>query len=309
MSGWVKLHRKALASAVWANQDLWRFWSWCLMKAAYKPSTTLVKFKPVRLLPGQFVFSRALAAGETGLSERTVRTCLQTLNSLGTLSVAATNVYSLITITNWSAYQDEAGQVGQLTAKARPGTAQPLKRQEGKKDKTSGAGAAGDFEIFWAAYPKKRAKGAALAAWRKLDGTKTPLETLLLAIAAQKAGHDWQKDGGQYIPYPATWLNQRRWEDDLGEVESGPEKPTGLSDAELEYLLRGPGAGPGGGPGGERGPQRGAERDAQSPQCFVREHGVDREHRAEAAKPVCFVREQAGFDLSDTPATGRERRR
>ena len=104
MSGWVKLHRKALSSAVWANQDLWRFWSWCLMKAAYKPGVTLVKFLPVRLEPGQFVFSRARAAKETGLSERTVRTCLHSLASLENVTIQTTNTFSLITITNWAGY-------------------------------------------------------------------------------------------------------------------------------------------------------------------------------------------------------------
>jgi hypothetical protein len=25
---------------------------------------------------------------------------------------------------------------------------------------------------------------------------------------------DWQRDGGRFVPYPATWLNARGWEDD-----------------------------------------------------------------------------------------------
>lgn len=44
------------------------------------------------------------------------------------------------------------------------------------------------------------------------------MKAVLEAIAANKAGHDWQKDGGQYIPHPATWLNASGWED---EVEGG----------------------------------------------------------------------------------------
>ena len=26
---------------------------------------------------------------------------------------------------------------------------------------------------------------------------------------------DWTKDNGQFIPYPTTYLNQRRWEDEI----------------------------------------------------------------------------------------------
>ncbi|HJY46672.1 MAG TPA: hypothetical protein VJ301_18810, partial [Propionibacteriaceae bacterium] len=68
----------------------------------------------------------------------------------------------------------------------------------------------GDFDRFWKQYPKKVGKGAALRAWQT-HARSTPLETILSALAAQ-AG--WLgRDGGKFIPNPATWLNQRRWED------------------------------------------------------------------------------------------------
>ena len=35
------------------------------------------------------------------------------------------------------------------------------------------------------------------------------------AVEAQKQTEQWKRDGGQYIPHPATWLNQMRWEDEL----------------------------------------------------------------------------------------------
>ena len=42
-----------------------------------------------------------------------------------------------------------------------------------------------------------------------------PNEVLLYAIALQKNSQQWKKDNGQYIPNPATWLNQGRWEDEV----------------------------------------------------------------------------------------------
>jgi hypothetical protein len=65
-----------------------------------------------------------------------------------------------------------------------------------------------DFQAFYAAYPKKRAPGDAEKAFAKVDA---PLTTLLAAIEAQKATEDWRKEGGKFIPYPATWLNQKQW--------------------------------------------------------------------------------------------------
>jgi hypothetical protein len=35
-----------------------------------------------------------------------------------------------------------------------------------------------------------------------------------------KRSRDWIKESGQYIPYPATWLNAKGWEDDYEEVRS-----------------------------------------------------------------------------------------
>ncbi len=46
---------------------------------------------------------------------------------------------------------------------------------------------------------------------------KVPVETLVAAIERQKCSSQWSKDGGQYIPNPATWLNQGRWTDELPE--------------------------------------------------------------------------------------------
>lgn len=77
-----------------------------------------------------------------------------------------------------------------------------------------------EFDEFWQAFPKKKSKGQAKRAWDKLRKEKKlpPLPTILQAIAAAKAGHDWQKDGGKYIPYPATWLNGEGWEDEPTQV-------------------------------------------------------------------------------------------
>ena len=38
---------------------------------------------------------------------------------------------------------------------------------------------------------------------------------MVSAISAQKQSRQWRENNGQYIPNPATWLNQRRWEDEV----------------------------------------------------------------------------------------------
>ncbi len=80
-----------------------------------------------------------------------------------------------------------------------------------------------NFDTFYLAYPRHIAKQSALKAWNKLKPTQPLLETILSAIEKQKRSPQWTKDDGQYIPHPATWLNQKRWEDEVQETEENDE--------------------------------------------------------------------------------------
>jgi hypothetical protein len=61
-------------------------------------------------------------------------------------------------------------------------------------------------------YPRKSGKRAALKAWKKPG--RPPTDRLIAAVQAQAESADWRRDGGQYVPNPATWLNQGRWDDE-----------------------------------------------------------------------------------------------
>lgn len=73
------------------------------------------------------------------------------------------------------------------------------------------------FNVFWAAYPKKKDKEAARKAWFKLRPDEQLQGVILQAITVQANTADWRKESGRFIPYPATWLNNKRWEDDTGQ--------------------------------------------------------------------------------------------
>ena len=75
------------------------------------------------------------------------------------------------------------------------------------------------FERFWTAYPRKEAKQAAKKAFDKINPGEELLNTMLAAIARWKVTTQWTEKGGQFIPHPATWLNQRRWEDEIPAVQ------------------------------------------------------------------------------------------
>ena len=79
------------------------------------------------------------------------------------------------------------------------------------------------FNRFWDAYPKKLSKGDAEKAWQKIKPGEQLLTQMLNAITAAKTSDDWQKDSGQFIPYPASWLNAKRWEDEIAKPGQAPK--------------------------------------------------------------------------------------
>jgi hypothetical protein len=76
------------------------------------------------------------------------------------------------------------------------------------------------FDTFWAAYPRKVDKQNAQKKWQKLKPDAALRETIMNALARHKVSRDWVKDNGQFIPYPSTWINKKRWEDEITEGET-----------------------------------------------------------------------------------------
>lgn len=96
-------------------------------------------------------------------------------------------------------------------------------KEEDKEIKNIKKGYSDSFLTFWNAYPNKQAKATASKAWARVQKEPGILETVLRAIEVQKSSEAWQKDGGKFIPHPATWINGRRWEDEM--PDTAPSKP------------------------------------------------------------------------------------
>lgn len=70
------------------------------------------------------------------------------------------------------------------------------------------------FKKFYKKYPKKVKKQTVEKWFEKNKPSNELFSSMLHSLEQFRASKDWQKDGGQYIPYPSTWLNQKRWEDE-----------------------------------------------------------------------------------------------
>lgn len=71
------------------------------------------------------------------------------------------------------------------------------------------------FNIFWNKYPKRVGKEKAKRAFFKICLDDVVFSKILDALEKFKNTSDWKKDKGQFIPYPASWINQKRWEDEF----------------------------------------------------------------------------------------------
>jgi hypothetical protein len=87
------------------------------------------------------------------------------------------------------------------------------KERKGNKSKVNNT--TKQFDIFWKAYPKKVAKGQAERAFEKLKPDESLMKIISSAVENQKKSEQWLKDGGQFVPHAATWLNGKRWEDEV----------------------------------------------------------------------------------------------
>ena len=74
-----------------------------------------------------------------------------------------------------------------------------------------------EFLDFWQSYPRKVAKVRAYAAWKRLAPSRSLITVIMQELEKQKRSESWEDP--KFIPHPGTWLNGRRWEDEV------PEKP------------------------------------------------------------------------------------
>jgi len=70
------------------------------------------------------------------------------------------------------------------------------------------------FDIFWKQYPRKVARPNAIKAWLKIKPDDVVLKKMLDAINQQGLS----SKEIQFVPHPATWLNAKRWEDEINVI-------------------------------------------------------------------------------------------
>lgn len=110
LDGYIKLYRQSIESRVFKNADLWKVWTWCLMKANHEenwvPVITGKGETEILIKPGQFIFGRKSAAEELNMAESSIRNRIDKLKNMKNIDVKPDSHYSIINIINWDSYQN-----------------------------------------------------------------------------------------------------------------------------------------------------------------------------------------------------------
>ena len=94
-----------------------------------------------------------------------------------------------------------------------PSPSQTPKKKNPPTPRPSKGGMVG-FSDFYDSYPRKAKRPDAMKAWEQVGG-REHLPAILASLESYRSCDDWRKDGGAFVPYPASWLRGRRWEDEV----------------------------------------------------------------------------------------------
>jgi hypothetical protein len=184
-------------------------------------------FSTINLEPGEALIGDFQSCGMT---EQKYRTAKRNLEKWGFITTRSTNRGTIAKLENSGIFdinmQEGNEQTNeQATDKQRPIDEPPtsnkneIMNKNRKKERRSTNDLLTPFQKesfhrFWTAYPRKKSKGQAEKAWESIGPNEELLKRILTALDHANVSTDWLRDGGRYIPYPATWLRAKGWEDE-----------------------------------------------------------------------------------------------
>ena len=248
-SGYIKLYRAITQHPIFSapQATYFKIWTFLILNAAWRAHPVYLG-GPIVPRGGLFIGARKLSE-ECNVPYHVTRLCLDRLVKEGMIEILAqkaAHLGSLITITNYETYQSDNEQDGALSGAAaaqrrRSGGAAAAQSEEGKEGKEGkkehlpdgqefslassapeephGKRAANhtnlsesaDFLEFYATYPRHKGREAAWRAYRA--AIKTPQQHTEMMAGLREALPDFLPRDPKFIPYPSTWLNQKRWFD------------------------------------------------------------------------------------------------
>ncbi|MFA5375861.1 MAG: hypothetical protein WC455_08980 [Dehalococcoidia bacterium] len=267
--GYIKYWRSSQENELYFADPFthWQAWTDLLILAAYKDTTVFVRGIAVHLKPGDVLAGEDFLASRWKWSRGKVRRFLSYLESKTVQQTVQqkTNVCTVVSILNWSAYQgngtadgtansttdstansttdghtkevEEVKEIEEVIPdfslsielgekKPEPATGKTQRSPRKKDDEYDS-----DFVEFWKVYPISRGKDDAYRKYLAAKKNGAAASVILEAIKAQVAAkHFLRSDGKEFIPNPATWLYQGRWKDVIKQSYISEKNPSYVTE-------------------------------------------------------------------------------
>lgn len=234
MNDAIPICRSVFKHWIYDDAEFLKTWITMLGRAQFTPEPKNCLYMGISytLHRGEFVFGRKKWCKDTGISEERLRRLITLMVKDNMISVVVfKGKFTIYKVVNYEKFNHvekhktkgvkpdspptdtpteaptEPQQTPQQTTTNEEGT---KKVKNDKKDKED---TYDYFADFWKEYPRKVAKADAVKAFAKLKMNDELMEVLMAGLYRATASESWLKDGGKFIPYPASWLNGRRWED------------------------------------------------------------------------------------------------
>lgn len=207
--GWIKIYRSLMYSDIFQNEKMLKIFIWCLLKAGHKDNQIRVGKKLINVKRGQFIFGRAKAAEELGLSQSTVWSYMKELEERKTIKIKSNNKYSLVIIENWALYQNKDEKANnKITTKKHQNdnkkTTDKQQKDTNKNVKNVKNIYTSKIDDLWAIYPNKKGKKIA---YKKIEGLLSKYNFEELKRCVERYVTETKGKDKQYIQHGSTFFN------------------------------------------------------------------------------------------------------
>lgn len=210
MAGWFSVKRGITQHHLFkGDAERLMVWLWLLDNAAWKDTRHDVQGATVTVLRGSVCVSLRHISSETGVGLQRVRTAIKRFADENMIDTQLTHGKSMITLCNFEKYQSPNNLANTVPTQDQH-SANTQKKQGNNKTREYTSSSDDGFDIFWSHAPRKVAKGGAQKAYAKAL-KKATADQLLEGIKRHAVAMRGKEQ--QFIPHPATWLNDERWLD------------------------------------------------------------------------------------------------
>lgn len=113
--GWIKIHRGLMDKGWFCKPEAVSLWLCLLMEASHSEKEVYWNGRTTILKPGQFITGRKSLSEKTGIAQTTIERWLNVFESEQQIGQQKTSTSRLISVLNWSQYQERGQMSGQRT--------------------------------------------------------------------------------------------------------------------------------------------------------------------------------------------------